>query len=749
MPSTSSFTVNFKRVLTKSLQKIFERNNVEFTRVINNSYELKSLLEKMNLHQRYNSIMSLDVSNMYPSIGPNLIKDSIAWYASKFNFSDSDLGLIEFILEGFQVCRNMNFMRYKTDFYLYTGADPNQPGLSMGDVESAYLADLCINFIYNYLAELGIFDYFSFAGSYRDDGLLVSKVPWSEKEISDWKKLIFDPAVTDISKGSLNFTMEIYDKDEGLNFLDLKLKFNTLNNLNAENGHFVSARNAENGHHGHVVAAMNAENEHFDAAMNAENGHVGAAMNAENEHFDATMNAENGHVVGAMNAEDEHLDAAMNDENEHVVAAMNAVNGHLGAARNVENEHFDAAMNARNTKDLGVYDHVFKKILAEKINRFKDNFKSNLAIQRLNLEKSMLTGGIKSNLEFSIYRKPLSKISYLDSTSLHHPRTIKSIWPSVTKRLVRLTTFKENRQTFSLERDFPEHAKALVEAKLIKPNSLKVPRNLDEFNSVSNERKPWDRRKIPFVMHYSRPWLFRPVHVIIKEALRRHNLAGFIRFSMVYKRHTNLAELIKRDMRSKINRKIEDLNFPNLGCNCSGGRCKLIDQKCRKSGVIYQISCNVNNSCEMKYVGSTQRFAKVRIGEHLSNIKDVLRGEKQLKEEKNRERARDGLAEDFDSKGKVSLDAFTKHMLNEHDRGWLEELNGELPTRDFIRKFTTSEVLRETGTFLLGSESCTVCAGEKYLIWATKNTMNKRSELFSRCPHVGKLIKPAIKKLCH
>ena len=679
VPSTSNFTVNFKKVLTKSLQNVFDNNDVEFTRVINNSYELKASLEKMNLHQKYNSIMSLDVSNMYPSIGPNLIKDSIAWYASKFNFSDSDLRLVEFILEGFQVCRNMNYMRYGTNFYLYTGADPNQPGLSMGDIESAYLADLCINFIYNYLADLGIFDYFCFASSYRDDGLLIGKLPWSEKEILDWKKLIFDPAVTEISKGSLKFTMEIYDLDEGLNFLDLKLKFNPFDEENT---------------------------------LNAKNGHSSATLNAKNEQFDVALKAKN-----------------------IADAARYAID--VGCANPMDNN------------ELKAVDPIFRKIYEDKIIRFKEKYTSDLAVQTLSLHKSNLVGKIKSNLNFSIYKKPLSRISYLDSTSLHHPRTIKGIWPSVVRRLVRLTSFREDRKTFSLERDFPEHAKALLDAKLIRPNSLKMPRKLEDFNSSSNEKKQWDNRKIPFVMHYSKPWLLRPVHVIIKEALKRHNLAGFIRFSMVYKRYTNLAELIKRDMRAKINRKIEDLNFPNLGCNCTGGRCKLVDQNCRKSGVIYQIACNVNSSCEKKYVGSTQRFAKVRVGEHLSNIKDVLKGEKQLKEQKNRERAREGLDENFDSTGKISLDAFTRHILNEHDRGWLDELNGELPTRDFIRNFTTSEVLRQTGVFLLGSESCTICAGEKYLIWSTKNTMNKRSELFSRCPHVGKLMKPAIKKFCH
>ena len=565
IPASSSFTYNFKKVLTKGIENLLSKNKVILTKVINNSYDLKKKISELNLSENQNSIFSLDIIGMYPSIGPDLVREALIWHASKFCFDSEDLATMNFILESFKVVSNFSFIRFQEKFYTYVGKDVNNPGLSMGDVESALFSDIVVNFIYHKLTEMGVFDGFIFAQSYRDDGFVITNSKMSEKEISSWKTNLFDPAASTLTNGKINFTVDFYSEEEGLNYLDLNLKF-----------------------------------------------------------------------------------------------------------------------------------------------------------------------GKGGKLDFSVYTKKSTRLNYLNSGSLHHPKQIKNVAPGAIKRLARLTSHEKN-ETFKLHQKFPAYSEALLRAGLISQNEAEIDRNFDDFNTDSKNKSKWDSRKIPFILEYCRPWLKEPIHSIIKRNLKIYHLSSFIRFSMVYKKFSNFAELIKADMRRKVNDLVEDENYQNRTCNCQGGVCQLTDKQCRKSAVTYGITCNIEK-CGKLYVGSTQNFAKDRIGQHMGDIRKVLKGEEILKDEGKEWR------------GKVCLDSFTKHILS-HDRSWLPE--GRLPSRKDVREVTLSHVIQNCGAFMLGTDKCTICKWEKFWIWSKKNTMNARTELFACCPHKPKLMKPALKPTSH
>ena len=160
--------------------------------------------------------------------------------------------------------------------------------------------------------------------------------------------------------------------------------------------------------------------------------------------------------------------------------------------------------------------------------------------------------------------------------------------------------------------------------------------------------------------------------------------------------------------------------------------CQLEDKACRKSAVIYSIKCDIDN-CQKLYIGSTQRFAKVRIGEHLTDFKKCIKK---------------GMVDGrYCREKEKSIDSFTRHMLG-HERSWIKSKEGmsgdAIPDRKNMREVTRSSVMMEAGPFQLGTERCSICKWEKYLIWKTPNTMNLKTELFSKCRHKSRLAKPKL-----
>ena len=347
---------------------------------------------------------------------------------------------------------------------------------------------------------------------------------------------------------------------------------------------------------------------------------------------------------------------------------------------------------------------------------------------------------VENQLKFKIFRKPNQQLLYLNSDSMHYRAHVDNIFDGVMKRLVRLTS--DLPEKFMPSTYFPDHIKALKNANLLTEKEEKKSISKSSYceDAVSKKSKR-DHRKINFIMPAMGPWLTKTVHTIITKNLKAFKLKGKIRFSIIYKKCANLGSLIRNDIKNKINTDIRDENYVAESCNCHGkkeGSCD-VGGDCRKKAVIYKMTCQVRG-CQKVYIGSTIRNAKERVREHIYALKKLVISEKKAQDGNgdstlNRSSGR--------KKKDLTKDAFTRHML-EHQH-FRDELLKE-PDKNLlkaIRKNVVSEIYRECRTENIGSERCGVCRDERIAIFQAGDTaMNRRTELFTECPHQSRLIKP-------
>ena len=100
---------------------------------------------------------------------------------------------------------------------------------------------------------------------------------------------------------------------------------------------------------------------------------------------------------------------------------------------------------------------------------------------------------------------------------------------------------------------------------------------------------------------------------------------------MCYKRFGSIEKKIQGDLRSKVDKGVISDDFCDWKCNCPkdvkrNGECIWPGARCRAKCVIYKYTCVV---CQSEYVGSTQQFAKKRLGQHCGDVRRLTyKGEK-------------------------------------------------------------------------------------------------------------------------
>jgi len=129
------------------------------------------------------------------------------------------------------------------------------------------------------------------------------------------------------------------------------------------------------------------------------------------------------------------------------------------------------------------------------------------------------------------------------------------------------------------------------------------------------KRKP---RGVNFVIPYSTFWSGEPIHAVIKRLKDKFDLR-WLRFSMSYKRFSNVRELYRADLDRKLDEGLESEDFKTRDCNCKGsnrreGNC-IYGENCRKKVLIYKIKCR---HCSKFYIGSTYDCLKSRADGHCS-----------------------------------------------------------------------------------------------------------------------------------
>ena len=369
------------------------------------------------------------------------------------------------------------------------------------------------------------------------------------------------------------------------------------------------------------------------------------------------------------------------------------------------------------------------------------------------------------NFSYQVYLKPNQKIQYLNSTSMHTRKTLQAIPRSVITRLVRLSSDLDQNSTFHL-RSFPIHKEALRKSGLVNQTKLndthKASTYLGDYKKGSSRH---DKRTIHFVIPYMKPWLIKPIHVLIKENLRRFDFN--LRISMSYSKMPDLDSILKADAESKLTADIADSSGIELPCNCHGRRekgCVLKGGGCRKIGVIYGMKCTVEvdgEPCGKVYVGSTNQRAKIRVKQHMYGLRAYLKGEIErgglaegdcgddtLDEQNNSLTTISALANTTQGNStafaastaaaNTNSDTYIRHMISHNLLGGREAL-GVAEIRDMTECF----VIKDIKPIRLGTINCSICSSERIEIFMRrKSVMNSRTEIFGACRHKPKLINP-------
>jgi hypothetical protein len=133
---------------------------------------------------------------------------------------------------------------------------------------------------------------------------------------------------------------------------------------------------------------------------------------------------------------------------------------------------------------------------------------------------------LEGNLQFRVHLKENQVLKYLNRGSMHTNACFAAIPTGVMKRLASLTTRTEKSELTTMDKLYPEHAKALKKSNLapdIFPTLGKILDNQQMDPTVNNAKEKKDMRTVRFCLGMSK-WWNNPVHAILKELRNKHEL---------------------------------------------------------------------------------------------------------------------------------------------------------------------------------------------------------------------------------
>ena len=163
-----NFISSFNKLGSTSIKRIFDENLVTLPWLFRDSFEAKEAFDSVSV-QPNSSLVLLDVVSMYPSIDFQLVKLAVNYYAS--DFSSEHKTILKTSLEVLEFGMSNIFCKFKDQFYRYVGSG-GSCALSQGGYESAFLADLVINYVFIRSSHI-LTDKFYFKRCFKDDAFLV------------------------------------------------------------------------------------------------------------------------------------------------------------------------------------------------------------------------------------------------------------------------------------------------------------------------------------------------------------------------------------------------------------------------------------------------------------------------------------------------------------------------------------------------------------------------------------------------
>ena len=298
------------------------------------------------------------------------------------------------------------------------------------------------------------------------------------------------------------------------------------------------------------------------------------------------------------------------------------------------------------------------------------------------------------------YRKPLDTPIYVNANSSHPAPVIKQIPKSVQDRLSTLS---------STEHEFEMAAPPYREA--LKKAGYKE--NIKFEKPATCKKKNRSRQCIWFNPPYSMAVAtnitklygeiieksFPKNHPYLSKLFNKNNM------KISYSCTQNMSAIISSHNKKILNSKTNEVTEPS--CNCPRTAVCPIDKKCLNKGIVYEAKV-VSSDNEVKfYTGATETTFKVRYGNHKKSFKHE------------------------------------KYMHETTLSSYIWKLKGKNLTYDISWK-----IIRHARPYSSAVGNCGLCLEEKKLILKNIRNpayLNKRNELFSRCPHRHKWLLSNVK----
>ena len=290
------------------------------------------------------------------------------------------------------------------------------------------------------------------------------------------------------------------------------------------------------------------------------------------------------------------------------------------------------------------------------------------------------------------YKKPNDELLYVHKNSNHPPNIIKDLPKMIERRLSHLSS---NEDIFN--RAKPEYEKALKDSgfseKLVyrKPNPERQTKKKNRKRKIIWFNPPFSRSVETNVAKI----FLNLVKKHFPSDHRYHKIFNKNNVKVSYSCMENMESRIKKHNSKVLNPPVPDQNANQ--CNCQNKPLCPLGGNCRQSNVIYK--CAITTSEETKhYIGATAGEIKHRISFHKTSCTD--------------------------EKYKTSSE-LSKYVWSLKERNIVPHLEWQ--------------VIDRSNAYRAGSKKCNLCITEKlHINNGNERTINKRSELVSKCRHENK-----------
>ena len=298
------------------------------------------------------------------------------------------------------------------------------------------------------------------------------------------------------------------------------------------------------------------------------------------------------------------------------------------------------------------------------------------------------------------YRKPNDNPQYINTSSNHPPQVIKQIPSTISQRLSRIscdeTEFNKVRDTYQKALSDSGHSETLKfespQESMSKNSNRKRRRNVIWFNP-------------PFNKNLETNLGHKFLNLLAKhfpKSHRYHKLFNKNSVKLSYSCTPNVSMLIKKFNRKKLAKAHEqaEISVPGqLKCNCRNKQTCPLDGNCLIQSLVYEAELSTPQD-RFHYIGLTEGTFKDRWYKHKTSF--------------NRER-------------------YTYSTELSKKIGELKEKNIDYNVRWRIAKKASA---------YSGGRTCDLCLTEKHLILTSKskNLLNSRNELISKCRHTNKFM---------